>query len=120
MKQHICVHVLSVPLGSLNNWTPTSARSECVEHSNIGGSNMSDEFYSISDEARIIINNVIETLDSAINDNRTSYPVNIDKGNGINELYFENREQHLQSIIEWAIDYIGGNIEIDGDYHANK
>ncbi|MDW3989163.1 hypothetical protein QI259_02465 [Staphylococcus saprophyticus] len=81
---------------------------------------MSDEFYSISDEARVIINDVIKTFDSAINDIRTSYPVNIDKGNGVNELYFENREQHLQSIIEWAIDYIGGNIEIDGDYHANK
>ncbi|MEB6295050.1 hypothetical protein MXL82_02295 [Staphylococcus gallinarum] len=62
---------------------------------------------------------MIVILDSAVNDNRVSYLVNIDKGNGINKLYFENREQHLQSVMEWTIDYIGGNIDIDGDTYDN-
>lgn len=111
----ICVHVLSVPLGSLNNWTPTIEQSECVGTSNIGGNKMSNDFYNVSDEAREVINQVIDTLDSAINDKRVLYPVTIDKGNGEINSHFEYREQHLQSTIEWAIDYIGGNIDIDGD-----
>ncbi|WP_426428648.1 type II toxin-antitoxin system antitoxin, TscA family [Staphylococcus equorum] len=76
---------------------------------------MSELFYSVSDEARVIINDVIKTLDYVVNDSRLSYPVNVDEGNGVNQFYFETREQHLQSMIEWAIDYIGGNIDIDGD-----
>lgn len=78
---------------------------------------MAELFYNVSDGARVIINDVIETLDTVTKDNRTSYPVKIEKGNGIVEVHFENREQHLQSMIEWAIDYIGGNINIDGDSH---
>lgn len=114
IKQHICVHVLSVPLGSLNNWTPTIERSECVAASNTGGTNMSNDFYNVSDEARGVINRVLDTLDSAINDKRVLYPVKIDKGNGETDSHFEYREKHLQSIIEWAIDYIGGTIDLDG------
>lgn len=77
---------------------------------------MSNDFYNVSDEAREVINQVIDTLDSAINDKRVLYPVTIDKGNGEINSHFEYREQHLQSTIEWAIDYIGGNIDIDGDF----
>ncbi|MDY3276718.1 TscA family type II toxin-antitoxin system antitoxin [Staphylococcus chromogenes] len=82
---------------------------------------MSNDFYNISDEARKVINEAIDTLDGAINDKRVLYPVTIDKGNGESNSHFEYREQHLQSTIEWAIDYIGGNIDIDGDSdeHSN-
>lgn len=81
---------------------------------------MSNDFYNISDEARKVINEVIDTLDGAINDKRVLYPVTIDKGNGESNSYFEYREQHLQSTIEWAIDYIGGNIDIDGDSDEHR
>lgn len=104
-----------MPLGSLNNWMPTIERSECVGTSNIGGNNMSKDFYNVSDEAREVINQVIDTLDSAINDKRVLYAVTIDKGNGETNSHFVYRELHLHSTIEWAIDFIGGNIDIDGD-----
>ncbi|CEF18821.1 Putative uncharacterized protein [Staphylococcus xylosus] len=82
---------------------------------------MSNDFYNVSDEAREVINQVIDTLDCAINDKRVLYPITIDYGNGEPKSYYEYREQHLQSTIEWAIDYIGGNIDIDGDSdeHSN-
>lgn len=76
---------------------------------------MSKDFYNISDEARKVINEVIDTLDCAINDKRVLYPVTIDKGNGEKQSHYEYREQHLQSTIEWAIDYMGGNIDLDSD-----
>ncbi len=76
---------------------------------------MNNDFYNVSDEAREVINRVIDTLDSAIYDKSVLYPVTIDKGNGESNSHFEYREQHLQSTIEWAIDYIGGNIDIDDD-----
>lgn len=78
---------------------------------------MSELFYNVSDDARIIINEVIQTLYTVTKDSRNSYPVKIEKGNGIVELHFESREQHLQSMIEWAIDFIGGNINLDGDFY---
>lgn len=76
---------------------------------------MSNDFYNVNDEAREVINQVIDTLDSAINDKRVLYPVTIDYGNGESNSHFEYREQHLQSTIEWAIDYMGGNIDLDSD-----
>ena len=76
---------------------------------------MSKDFYNVSDDARVILNEVLEKLGSALNDNRVLYLVTIDKGNGVNQTYYEYREQHLQSTIEWAIDYIGGNIDLDGE-----
>lgn len=48
IKQHICVHVLSVPLGSLNNWTPTIERSECVGIPNKGGNLLKNESYKVT------------------------------------------------------------------------
>ncbi|MEB8101596.1 TscA family type II toxin-antitoxin system antitoxin [Staphylococcus xylosus] len=76
---------------------------------------MSKDFYNVSDEAREVINTVLDTLDITINDKRVLYPVTIDKGNGVDQTYYEYREQHLQSTIEWAIDYIGGNIDLDDE-----
>ncbi|MEB7746535.1 hypothetical protein NGB19_06985 [Staphylococcus equorum] len=76
---------------------------------------MSKDFYNVSDKARKVINEVIDTLDSAVNDKRVLYPVTIDNGNGQCKSHYEYREQHVQSSIEWAIDYMSGNIDLDGD-----
>lgn len=70
-------------------------------------------FGKVDEKSKEVLKEMLEVFDSAINDKKSVYKVTVNEGQSTEEVRYINREEHLQGVIEWAIDMIGGNIEID-------
>lgn len=70
-------------------------------------------FGKVDEKSKEVLKEMLEVFDSAINDKQSVYKVTVNEGQSTEEVRYINREEQLQGVIEWAIDMIGGNIEID-------
>lgn len=70
-------------------------------------------FGKVDEKSKEVLKEMLEVFDSAINDRKSVYKVTVNEGQSTEEVKYINREEQLQGVIEWAIDMIGGNIEID-------
>ena len=70
-------------------------------------------FGKVDEMSKEVLKEILEVFDSVINDKQSVYKVTINEGQSTEDVRYINREEHLQGVIEWTIDMIGGNIEID-------
>ncbi|WP_145458186.1 TscA family type II toxin-antitoxin system antitoxin [Staphylococcus pettenkoferi] len=70
-------------------------------------------FGKVDEKSKEVLKEMLEVFDSAINDRKSVYKLTVNEGQSTEEVKYINREEQLQGVIEWAIDMIGGNIEID-------
>ena len=70
-------------------------------------------FGKVDEMSKEVLKEMLEVFDSAINDRKSVYKLTVNEGQSTEEVRYINREEQLQGVIEWAIDMIGGNIEID-------
>lgn len=79
--------------------------------------NASEKLFNIlfhlefSSEEYQILNEVIETLNDVMKEKQDIYTYSVVAG-GKEEKYTTNRKGHLIGILEWALDYIVGNIDV--------
>lgn len=79
--------------------------------------NTSEKIFNIlfhlefSSEEYQILNEVIETLNDVLKEKQDIYTYSVVAG-GKEEKYTTNRKGHLIGILEWALDYIVGNIDV--------
>lgn len=79
--------------------------------------NTSEKIFNIlfhlefSSEEYQILNEVIETLNDVLREKQDIYTYSVVAG-GKEEKYTTNRKGHLIGILEWALDYIVGNIDV--------
>lgn len=79
--------------------------------------NISEKIFNIlfhlefSSEEYQILNEVIETLNDVLKEKQDIYTYSVVAG-GKEEKYTTNRKGHLIGILEWALDYIVGNIDV--------
>lgn len=66
----------------------------------------------MTNEDKKLISEVVETLTTVIEDKTDCYKHVVTMGDK-QQTMIVNREQHLESMIEWAIDTIVGNIELE-------
>ncbi|MGW7887938.1 type II toxin-antitoxin system antitoxin, TscA family [Staphylococcus xylosus] len=59
-----------------------------------------------------IINEVVNTLHDVINEKQETYSYSVIDEKGTSD-YTTDREGHIVGILEWALDYIIGNIEVE-------
>ncbi|ARJ16905.1 pathogenicity island protein [Staphylococcus lugdunensis] len=64
------------------------------------------------DEAFSILDEVTMTLSDVMNEDREIYHYSVVDNTGEHE-YTTDREGHIIGILEWALDYIVGNIEVE-------
>ncbi|MDU3976993.1 MAG: pathogenicity island protein [Staphylococcus sp.] len=64
-----------------------------------------------SSEEYQIISEIIETFDDVMKEKQDIYTYSVVAG-GKEEKYTTNRKGHLIGILEWALDYIVGNIDV--------
>lgn len=70
-------------------------------------------FGKVDEKSKEVLKEMLEVFDSAIKDRKSVYKVTVNEGQSTEDVRYINREEHLEGVIEWAIDMIGGNIEID-------
>ncbi|MBO3062768.1 type II toxin-antitoxin system antitoxin, TscA family [Mammaliicoccus fleurettii] len=63
-------------------------------------------------EETVILTEVVEILEAVVEDKRETYTL-ITEFNGEKSFYKVDREKQLESVIEWAIDQIGQNFELE-------
>lgn len=68
----------------------------------------------MSNEQSKVLKEVVETLTTVVEDKEEQYTHVVYDGVTRKENVV-NREQHLESMIEWAIDYIVGNIDLEDE-----
>lgn len=79
--------------------------------------NTSEKIFNIlfhlefSSEEYQILNEVIETLNDVMKEKQDIYTYSVVAG-GKEERYTTDRKGHLIGILEWALDYIVGNIDV--------
>ncbi|PKE49044.1 hypothetical protein [Macrococcoides caseolyticum] len=61
-----------------------------------------------------VLKDVIDTLTTVKDDKEERYKHVINSG-GSDHILIVNRERHLESMIEWAIDVIGQNFDLEGE-----
>ena len=70
-------------------------------------------FGKVDEKSKEVLKEMLEVFYYAINDRKSVYKLTVNEGQSAEDVRYINREEHLEGIIEWAIDMIGGNIEID-------
>ena len=66
----------------------------------------------MTNEDKKLISEVVETLTTVIEDKAERFKHVVTEGDKQHTMIV-NREQHLETMIEWAIDTIVGNIELE-------
>ncbi|PTI75306.1 pathogenicity island protein [Staphylococcus succinus] len=69
-------------------------------------------YLKFSNEEYAVINEVVNTLHDVMNETRETYSYSITDEKGTAD-YTTDREGHIIGILEWALDYIAGNIEVE-------
>lgn len=62
-----------------------------------------------------VLKDIVDTLTTVKDNKEERYKHTIDNGVIGNKTLIVNREQHLESMIEWAIDLIGQNFDLEGE-----
>lgn len=62
-----------------------------------------------------VLKDVVDTLTTVKDSKEERYKHTIDNGVTGNKTLIVNREQHLESMIEWAIDVIVQNFDVEGE-----
>lgn len=70
-------------------------------------------FGKVDEKSKEVLKEILEVFYYAINDRKSVYKLTVNEGQSTEDVRYINREEHLGGVIEWAIDMIGGNIEID-------
>ena len=69
-------------------------------------------YLELDTEEYEVINEVVNTLHDVMNDTQETYNYSVIDGKGTLD-YTTDREGHIIGILEWALDYIVGNIEVE-------
>lgn len=69
-------------------------------------------YLELDPEEYEVINGVVNTLHDVMNDTQETYNYSVIDGKGTLD-YTTDREGHIIGILEWALDYIAGNIELE-------
>lgn len=73
----------------------------------------------MSNEQRKVLKEVVETLTTVVENKEEQYTHVVYDGVTRKESIV-NREEHLESMIEWAIDYIVENVEMEEEEHDSQ
>ncbi|WP_419795769.1 hypothetical protein RCF75_07045 [Staphylococcus equorum] len=111
--QIIRILVLSVPLGSLNNWTPTNERSECVEYIKVEALSM-DEKESVSFSMGFILNDIYEICSLALANDNKLYTLEIYNNDELTSRREMNRNEYLEHTLELVMEKLSTEINMQG------